>query len=54
MSLDRHAEHLGRGHGVNVEAVTERLAQRGTSATSASSRSSICEKSAETMVLARR
>src|SRR5690349_10323672 len=25
--LDRHAEHLRRGHGMNVEALAERLAQ---------------------------
>ena len=27
-ALDRHAEHFRRGHGVDVEAVAERLAQR--------------------------
>ena len=42
-ALHRHAEHFRRRHGVNVEAVAERLAQRRMSAISASSRSSICE-----------
>ena len=42
-ALDRHAEHLGGGHGVNVEALAEGLPQCAISAISASSRSSICE-----------